>query len=53
MTATTKDPVYDWLAYYAEFDPDRLAAVDLATNRSAIAPRSGAGSRPMRLLQAF
>jgi len=28
-----KDPVYDWLAYYAEFDPGRIAAVDLATNR--------------------
>jgi fatty-acyl-CoA synthase len=25
--------VYDWLAYYAEFDPERLAAVDLATGR--------------------
>jgi fatty-acyl-CoA synthase len=28
-----KDPVYDWLAYYAEFDPGRIAAVDLATGR--------------------
>jgi fatty-acyl-CoA synthase len=27
------DPVFDWLAYYAEFDPERLAAVDLATRR--------------------
>src|SRR5512139_65811 len=27
------DPVFDWLAYYAEFDPGRLAAVDLATRR--------------------
>ncbi|HSN70086.1 MAG TPA: AMP-binding protein [Steroidobacteraceae bacterium] len=27
------DPVYDWLAYYSEFDPGRLAAVDLATDR--------------------
>jgi fatty-acyl-CoA synthase len=30
---TLTDPVFDWLAYYAEFDPGRLAAVDLATNR--------------------
>ncbi len=28
-----KDPVYDWLAYYADFDPARVAAVDLATGR--------------------
>ena len=27
------DSVFDWLAYYAEFDPDRLAAVDLSTRR--------------------
>jgi len=27
------DPAFDWLAYYAEFDPGRLAAVDLATGR--------------------
>jgi fatty-acyl-CoA synthase len=27
------DSVFDWLAYYAQFDPDRLAAVDLATRR--------------------
>jgi fatty-acyl-CoA synthase len=27
------DPAFDWLAYYAEFDPGRLAAVDLATRR--------------------
>lgn len=27
------DPVFDWLAYYAEFDPSRVAAVDLATAR--------------------
>jgi len=33
MAAAIKDPVYDWLAYYAEFDPGRLAAVDLATDR--------------------
>ena len=33
MLRTQTDPVFDWLAYYAEFDPDRLAAVDLATQR--------------------
>ena len=27
------DPAFDWLAYYAKFDPGRLAAVDLATRR--------------------
>jgi fatty-acyl-CoA synthase len=27
------DPVFDWLAYWSEFDPDRLAAIDLATGR--------------------
>ena len=27
------DSVFDWLAYYARFDPDRLAAIDLATRR--------------------
>jgi fatty-acyl-CoA synthase len=27
------EPVYDWLAYYAEFDPGRVCAVDLATRR--------------------
>jgi fatty-acyl-CoA synthase len=31
--ARSPDTVYDWLAYYAEFDPGRLAAVDLATRR--------------------
>jgi len=33
MRRTQPDPVFDWLAYYAEFDPGRLAAVDLATQR--------------------
>lgn len=33
MPSIAKDTVYDWLAYYAEFDPERLAAVDLATRR--------------------
>jgi fatty-acyl-CoA synthase len=33
MSRIDKDPVFDWLAYFAEFDPDRLAAVDLATDR--------------------
>jgi fatty-acyl-CoA synthase len=33
VSSIDKDPVYDWLAYYAEFDPERLAAVDLATQR--------------------
>jgi len=27
------DPIFDWLEYYAEFDPARVAAVDLATGR--------------------
>ena len=27
------DPAFDWLAYYAEFDPGRLAAMDLASRR--------------------
>ena len=33
MAAKFKDRVFDWLAYYADFDPDRVAAVDLATDR--------------------
>jgi len=33
MRRTHSDLVFDWLAYYAEFDPGRLAAVDLATQR--------------------
>ncbi len=33
MAAQLKDPVFDWLSYYAEFDPGRVAAVDLATDR--------------------
>ncbi|MFO1426183.1 MAG: AMP-binding protein [Steroidobacteraceae bacterium] len=33
MSQPGPDRVYDWLAYYAEFDPARLAAVDLATGR--------------------
>ena len=33
MGLTSTDPVFDWLAYYAAFDPDRLAAVDLPTRR--------------------
>jgi len=33
MRRNQTDPVFDWLAYYAEFDPGRLAAVDLATQR--------------------
>jgi len=33
MDNRVADPVYDWLAYYAEFDPGRLAAVDLASER--------------------
>jgi len=33
MTPVVKDSVQDWLAWYAEFDPQRLAAVDLATRR--------------------
>jgi fatty-acyl-CoA synthase len=31
--ARSRDPVYDWLAYWSEFDPGRLAALDLATGR--------------------
>jgi fatty-acyl-CoA synthase len=31
--ARAAEPVYDWLRYYAEFDPGRLCAVDLATGR--------------------
>ncbi len=33
MRRQSSDPVFDWLAYYAEYDPGRLAAVDLATRR--------------------
>ncbi len=33
MRRHSSDPVFDWLAYYAEYDPGRLAAVDLATQR--------------------
>ena len=33
MRRQSSDPVFDWLAYYAEYDPGRLAAVDLATQR--------------------
>ena len=33
MRRNQTDPVFDWLAYHAEFDPGRLAAVDLATQR--------------------
>ena len=33
MRRHSSDPVFDWLAYYAEFDPGRLAAVDLGTQR--------------------
>ena len=33
MRRTSSDLVFDWLAYYAEYDPARLAAVDLATRR--------------------
>jgi len=33
MAGSHTDPVFDWLAYYAEFDPGRLAAIDLATGR--------------------
>ena len=31
MSAAARNTVYDWLSYYAEFDPGRVAAVDLAT----------------------
>ena len=33
MAAQIKNRVFDWLSYYADFDPDRVAAVDLATDR--------------------
>jgi fatty-acyl-CoA synthase len=33
MRRNSSDLVFDWLAYYAEFDPGRLAAVDLGTQR--------------------
>jgi fatty-acyl-CoA synthase len=33
MRHRSSDTVFDWLAYYAEFDPGRLAAVDLHTRR--------------------
>lgn len=33
MCSASSDPVFDWLAYHARYDPDRLAAVDLATQR--------------------
>ena len=33
MEAQIKDRVFDWLAYYADFDPDRVAAIDLARDR--------------------
>ena len=33
MRRNNSDPVFDWLAYYAEYDPGRLAVVDLATQR--------------------
>ena len=33
MAAQIRDRVYDWLSYYADFDPGRLAAVDLGTRR--------------------
>jgi len=33
MSASIRNNVFDWLAYYAEFDPGRIAAVDLATSR--------------------
>jgi len=33
MSAQIRDQVFDWLSYYADFDPGRLAAVDLATGR--------------------
>ena len=34
MIQTSKDVVYDWLAYHAAYAGDRCAAVDLATGRS-------------------
>jgi fatty-acyl-CoA synthase len=33
MAAQLKNRVFDWLSYYADFDPNRVAAVDLATDR--------------------
>ena len=33
MAAQVKDRVFDWLSYYADVDPSRLAAVDLGTRR--------------------
>jgi len=33
MRSDCTDRVFDWLAYHAEFDPGRLAAVDLASRR--------------------
>jgi len=33
MEAQIKDRVFDWLSYYADFDPGRIAAIDLATSR--------------------
>lgn len=34
MIGTSPDRVYDWLAYHARTNPERLALVDLATDRS-------------------
>lgn len=34
MPRTHTDPVFDWLAWHAEFDPGRVAAIDLATGRA-------------------
>ncbi len=33
MEARSRDTVFDWLSYYADFDPGRIAAIDLSTNR--------------------
>jgi len=33
MRRDNSDTVFDWLAYYAQYDPGRLAAVDIATQR--------------------
>lgn len=33
MEAQVRDRVLDWLAYCAEADPDRIAAVELASDR--------------------
>jgi fatty-acyl-CoA synthase len=33
MAAQIRNRVFDWLSYYAEFDPGRVAAVDLASGR--------------------